>query len=942
MANRHLQSVARVYLPAVLVMASSAPAGAQSTADRPETPFGVQGEGAPAASEDRRRAGPESKARDGSNEGNSEKKPSWRVELDEAPPYQVRRAAGAVHETATIVASEIAGVDPPERVAAPFEDEAAGETSEETSPDVEGAGSEATDERADAEIRRLERGSDAPAESDERREATEALAGDGGVFERLRRWSRPSSEETLELEPHIDDPRWREAMDLLVDEEVDEARELADEVLDGRDGELPEAVDYAKARLEMCADEPEGRERMRALADGDGTIARLARRQLGDGPQPIEHDGEATASLGTRIRQAQRAAASGEFGEALQSLADLRKNLERAWERYQVRLAEAEIFLNTGKLASAARRFLGIYEMTRDWRIGDRIADKIETIEQEHGIEILPFAARVDRMRELIARGRYRKAKRVSIENARLADVSGEEVDGWSAYRQGLQAERERNRERADELFARAERLVESPVIRSRLYYGWARALRRIDRDDEAIELYERLCREYPRHRLCDDARYQAGRLLQYGGEHERAREKFADVVGLHPESSHLADSLWRGAFSAYLMEDYRAMERPLRRLRDHHGRETDASGLPLSLKARYWLGTAAYRRGELELAARRLQETINRGALTWYGRLAAARMERMGEEPVVPRPPAVLTRARLEDLGTLAIPHDERLEVAAQLARLGLYEEAIEELERQIDVRPVPDKARRLLASIQLVAGEVDEAHWEMARRLDDRPTPSIFDLRDWGIAYPVEYLDLAHKYGNRYDVSPFAIQGVIRQESGFRPAVKSWVGAVGLMQLMPDTANQVVDEYLDGGFVSRTALSKPDQNIRLGTMYLRTLTGYVRGRLPMAFAGYNAGPEPLDSWFRRYGDRQIDAWVESITYRQARGYARKVYTNYVRYAALYGGRLPSPTLELPDSFDEWGEVPELRPTDQSDRPVSLRAPRPAAPAGRLRPGLR
>lgn len=887
--------------------------------------------------------GPSQKVREeGADQASSETSGSedWRIQLDDDPPYQVRRAVRQVNETATIVASRIAGVDPPERVAMP---DAITDSSETDAPSTDDGGNTGRT----PEFRRLSRSNSssepdrsdgatgsasAPAPSGHVASAADVLDTSGGLFEAVRGWTQPAADQTLELEPYVDDPRWREAMQLLVDDDCEEALDKVDSVLEARqgddDGERPPAVDYVVARVKMCTDqEAEGRQTMHALADGDGTVARLAHRRLGGNLRPIEptddDDGVGTSFAG-RLREAKRAAARGHLGKAIETLADLRDSLERAWQRYRLRLAEAEMFLDSGQIAGAARRFLGVYELTRDWEIGDRIAERIEKIEKRHDIQILPFEARVDRMRELISRGRYDKARRVSIENAKIAGVSGDEIDGWSAYRKALQAERQRDRERADELFERAERLVESPVIRSRIYYGWARALRRLDRDDEAIELYDRLCREYPRHRLCDDARYQAGRLYQYSNEHQKARSKFADVVGLHPDSQHVPDSLWRGAFSAYVMGDYEAVERPLRRLRDQYGDQEDSSGLPLSLKARYWLGAAAFKRGDLDLARERLQETINRGALTWYGRLAAARMKRMGVEPVVPRPPARLTNQTLESLETLAIPDDERLEVVAEYARLGLYENAIEELDRQMDVRPLPDKAHRLKASLQLVAGEVHEAHWMMAARIGHQSTPTVYDLRDWGIAYPVDYLDLAHKYGNRYGVSPFAVQGLMRQESGFRPAVRSWVGAVGLMQLMPGTGNEVSDDFLDGEYIDRQEMSQPETNVELGTMYLRALTGYTKGRLPMAFAGYNAGPAPLDSWFRRFGDREIDAWVESITYEQARGYSRKVYTNYVRYAALYGGRLPTPRLDLPDQFGEWGEAPELQQTEPQ-RPVSM-----------------
>src|SRR5690606_27337794 len=119
-----------------------------------------------------------------------------------------------------------------------------------------------------------------------------------------------------------------------------------------------------------------------------------------------------------------------------------------------------------------------------------------------------PFGDRVDHMRELIARGRYREATQISRENVQRRGASGNEVRGWAFFRQGLQAERDRQREKAIGLFEQADALIKDHEVRSRLYFGWARALRRLDRDREAIALYERLCDEYPSHLLCDEALY--------------------------------------------------------------------------------------------------------------------------------------------------------------------------------------------------------------------------------------------------------------------------------------------------------------------------------------------------------------------------------------------------------------------------------------------------
>jgi len=830
------------------------------------------------------------------------------VEDDGEPPVQVRRAVETVEASAKSVAGAVA------------EGRLSGAHS--------GDGAEGGGEERPA-LRRLPReGSESEESSEEVADSPERGPSADEIFAEMRRLFRETGGSVLALDPHVDDPRWERAMQLLVEDDCREALDLVDSVVDETKRDLKQipAVRYAIGRIKMCAGRAsDGRETLRALRERDDTVGELARRRLGGSPRPIRPDREEPADWRDRLRRAREKARSGEVSEALAELSELRAGLERAWRRYKVRMTEVNLHLRRGDGAEARRGLVDIYRTARDWSVGDRVARKIERVEERHDLEVLSLGDRIDRMRELIARREFRKAKEVSIENAKRAGVSGEEIEGWSYYRRGLEAEQKRRRGRADELFEKAASRVDSPVIRPRLYFGWARALRRLDRDDEAIDLYGRLCREYPRHHLCDDARFEIGRLHQYDDRHEPAREAFGELLGMHPDSEYVPKALWRGAFSAYLSGEYRLMEKPLRRILREYPERTDASGLPVALKAHYWLGVAALERGETGIAARRLQETINRGALTWYGRLAAARMKSVGAEPVIPRPPRQLSAADLHDLSTLALPDHPRYRIAAEYARLGLYDDAIEEMKRQLDTPPVPEKAHRFLANLRFVDGRRAVAHWSMHDHLTGA-TPTSGSTRKWGLAYPFAFRESTRRYAAEFGVSRHLVEAVMRQESGFRPEVSSGVGAVGLMQLMPGTANVVADDFFDGSYVSRSELREPHTNIRLGTAYIRAMLARVKGRIPLALAGYNAGPAPLDDWFDRFGERSVDAWVESITYEQARGYVRKVYTSYTRYASLYEGRLPDIRLELPEEFGEWGEAPELQERDVEKPPVSWR----------------
>lgn len=128
--------------------------------------------------------------------------------------------------------------------------------------------------------------------------------------------------------------------------------------------------------------------------------------------------------------------------------------------------------------------------------------------------------------------------------------------------------------------------------------------------------------------------------------------------------------------------------------------------------------------------------------------------------------------------------------------------------------------------------------------------------------------------------------VHGLIRQESGFDIDVISHAGARGLMQLMPATA-RTVSGWEKVRYRASALTSDPDYNIRLGSAYLNDLLQKFDGVLPMAFAGYNAGPSRVNNWVDRFGDpRQMTFeetidWMEMIPFSETRNYVQRVLEN-------------------------------------------------------------
>jgi soluble lytic murein transglycosylase len=147
-------------------------------------------------------------------------------------------------------------------------------------------------------------------------------------------------------------------------------------------------------------------------------------------------------------------------------------------------------------------------------------------------------------------------------------------------------------------------------------------------------------------------------------------------------------------------------------------------------------------------------------------------------------------------------------------------------------------------------------------------------------GIGWPVPY------HSDPASVDPALVLAVMRQESSFDAGIVSAAGAIGLMQMMPETARQI------GG--NPASLTDPAVNMRLGTAYLQDLLSQFGGQVAYAVAAYNAGPHRVHQWLAANGDAAAagrDAlldWIEQIPFAETRNYVQRVLENSVVYAAI------------------------------------------------------
>lgn len=160
----------------------------------------------------------------------------------------------------------------------------------------------------------------------------------------------------------------------------------------------------------------------------------------------------------------------------------------------------------------------------------------------------------------------------------------------------------------------------------------------------------------------------------------------------------------------------------------------------------------------------------------------------------------------------------------------------------------------------------------------------------------YPFHYWDLVSSWSRDRKLSPALVIGLMRQESRFEAQIRSRSGAIGLMQIMPDTGSWIASKK----GVNSYNLDNPADNISFGTWYLDYTHSRYGDNSMLAVASYNAGPGAVGRWVegRQIGDP--DEFVNSIPYEETRDYVSKVLGNYWNYLRLYSPSVQQQILAL------------------------------------------
>jgi soluble lytic murein transglycosylase len=468
-----------------------------------------------------------------------------------------------------------------------------------------------------------------------------------------------------------------------------------------------------------------------------------------------------------------------------------------------------------------------------------------------------------------------------------------------------------------------------------RLYY-LTEAYRRLNDDSAMLNAVHQLNEHYPVSPWRLKALITAGNRYLLTQDRAQYIPLYQAVAETFPIDPSAALCHWRVVWAAWLDHSPRRVDL-LKEQVEKFPNDTRVSD------ALFFLGRAAEQDSDLAAAKAYYERLDDHYPHYYYAGLARTRLAEPKLAAAKPDPALRKWLEQTGDVHTGAIPSDmtalpnqatrQRIERGRLLIAAGLTTQAVDELEfgakqsaeqptllamELSRAMPTPYLAVRVMKKF---SGDYLSLPFEKASRAF------------WEMLFPLPYQETLTARATERDLDPYAVAGLIRQESEFNPGARSAV-AYGLMQLIPSTGRSL-GRSAGIRVGSAGMLLDPGLNIRLGTQYLRGQLNQWEGDWVKTLAAYNAGPSRVRDWLQQYGYSDSAEFIENIPFSETRDYVQAVLRNGQVYRELYGRQKAALALDAVDDSD----VPPAKITNVAavskvvvKKPLRLAAPNKAS----------
>ena len=619
---------------------------------------------------------------------------------------------------------------------------------------------------------------------------------------------------------------------------------------------------------------------------------------------------------------------SGKSAEALEQINTLQENFPNTLLYAQHRLLRAKVLEQDGKITDALKVLADTEQRLSGFSKTSRSRSYLPEIIFHQGQlfqQLKKANEAYDRYRKLhIAYPMHARTQQVKGEMNKLSEQSGVTIKALTIDEHGQRISELLKKVQYEQAITEINELLKrKPLLPGRFYFYLAKAYKGLRKRNRANAALRKFLKHYPQHARVQKALFTIGRNfwnmgyyrdgLQYfqkaidnapgsslasqtgffiGKMHEEKRryaqatQHYTKVVNQFGSDEYAERAAWQLGWLHYNKGDFqKALDYFMDSARLY------PSGLFIE-SSMFWTAKSAEKLKRGDLAQQLFKDVNNRFPYTYYG-------IRAGEKRTDKKSDVGANRRQEISLNKPSLTANARFHYlrGVELSATGFYEDA------SYEIKKLENSVRKNLSGVMWLATLFNNAHAYpdtvriMQLYKDFKTKIKEKELTDnfWRNFYPLAYAETIRDSAKNHDVDPYFVKGLIRQESLFDAQVQSRAGAIGLMQIMPETGRLLyANSKMDGPY-STDILFDPETNIQLGTQYISQLNRKFNENGAHILISYNAGPHMLKKWLKRFSHlNDPDVFIESIPYPETRKYVKKVLRNYGIYRILYPQTTP------------------------------------------------
>ena len=467
-----------------------------------------------------------------------------------------------------------------------------------------------------------------------------------------------------------------------------------------------------------------------------------------------------------------------------------------------------------------------------------------------------------------------------------VAPKKGDKLTGQAVYFTGRAYHRRRKYDLAIREYNKVVTLYPTSDYLTRALYQTTICYRRKKQPHIAQQRLKAFVKDYSWSEYAHKALFDLGWVQENEEHFDEALKSYRQLTLKYPSSRFASDAYWRIGWIQFKHKQYdKSIETFASLMRLFPGNR-------LAMAAHFWTAKCYERKNQPDTAKKIYREVF--GKHHWYyGSRAEAVLLQMGERmesakasPVYIRVNAAPNHSKWKQVG---LGRSARI---GNLMELRFYDDAITEIREEIKSERGDQNANyyNLIVCYQK-KGRFNEVY-DYARELST--FASIHDenqaipLELYRLLYPIYYRDIINKYCKAYDMDPLFVAAMILEESRFGAEAVSWAGAVGLMQIMPQTGRELAHQLKIRRF-EKSMLLNPSVNIEMGTKYMKYLMHRFQNNHALVTGAYNGGPGRMSRWVKERGLADLDEFIEDIAIDETRRHIKKVMDSYYVYKKLY-----------------------------------------------------